>query len=174
MSNGGINFSVNSADAEGCELQLYHKGVNWADLDRHSDVFEFCRKMIRLRWEHPVLRSRTFFTGVNASGYPELSFHGEQAWHLNMWAPFLTFGFMYAEPDADFTTGQDFFIYCGVNAHWETHILELPQLLEGMVWQVYADSTEAEERRNLCDDGQIRLLPRSLMVLTAARDTGKQ
>jgi glycogen operon protein len=26
LSNGGINFSVNSADAEGCELQLYHSG----------------------------------------------------------------------------------------------------------------------------------------------------
>ena len=26
LTNGGINFSVNTADAEGCELQLYHHG----------------------------------------------------------------------------------------------------------------------------------------------------
>lgn len=26
MQNGGINFSINSADAEGCELQLYNAG----------------------------------------------------------------------------------------------------------------------------------------------------
>ena len=28
--NGGINFSINSVDAEGCELVLYHQGAEEA------------------------------------------------------------------------------------------------------------------------------------------------
>ena len=33
VGNGGINFSVNSADAEGCALQLYHSGEKEAYAD---------------------------------------------------------------------------------------------------------------------------------------------
>ncbi len=141
--------------------------LNWDNLDSHADVFNFFRKLIHLRREHPVLRRREYFTEWNASGYPELSFHGEQAWNLNMWAPFLTFGFMYAEPSKDFGTESDCFIYCGVNAHWESHRLELPILPEGMQWQIYVDSANADTEKQFVPDRQITLTPRSLMVLTA-------
>lgn len=139
--------------------------VNWENRERYGDVYTFFQKLLKLRREHPVLRRRDFFTAHNASGYPELSFHGEKAWYLNMWEPFLTFGFLYAEPDADFHTGRDCFLYCGVNAHWEEHTLELPALPEGMHWRFYADSSDGANEDRGIENGRIRLMPRSLVVL---------
>ncbi len=144
--------------------------VNWKNMEEHRDVFEFFKKMIWLRKNHPVLRKRDFFTGHNSSGYPELSFHGEQAWFLNMWSPFLTFGFLYAEPAADFKTAEDSFIYCGVNAHWETHKLQLPILPPGMSWKVYASSADEPINVDELSTSYITLSPRSLTVLVGSRE----
>lgn len=148
--------------------------LNWDNKASHPDVYEYFRRLIHLRKDHPVIRRKDFYTGENASGYPELSFHGEQAWNLNMWDSFLTFGFMYAEPDADYHTGKDSFIYCGVNAHWEEHELELPTLPEGFKWEVYADSSmgpsgEQAIGNSLLENGHIRLIPRSVLVLKGER-----
>ena len=147
--------------------------LNWENLERYRDVYDFFRGMIHLRNKHPVLRRHSYFTGENSSGYPELSFHGERAWVLNMWSPFLTFGFLYAEPAADFGTERDCFIYCAVNAHWEPHTLELPVIPAGMVWRRYLYSADPAHGKHRAEKGSISLIPRSVMVLvgsTSAKD----
>jgi len=91
--------------------------LNWDDMEKHSDVHDFFKAMIHLRNDHPVIRRHSYYTGGNSTGYPEMSFHGEKAWHLDMWSDFLTFGCMYAEAAAEHGTKEDCFIYCGVNMH---------------------------------------------------------
>lgn len=141
--------------------------LDWNALERNRDTFLFFKKLIAFRKAHPVLRRADYFTGRNSSGYPELSFHGERAWQLDERAPFLAFGFLFAEPDADYHTGGDAFIYCGVNAHWEPHRLELPQLPEGMKWKLAADTADSTKdgQEELTDQSGIVLVPRSLKLL---------
>ena len=140
--------------------------LDWSRLEAYDDVFEFYRRMIKFRMEHPVLRKDDFFTGYNASGYPELSWHGEKAWQFNPAPPFLTFGFLYSEPKADFGTDRDCFIYCGVNAHWEEHVLELPVIPEGMDWKIvlYTGDPNNSMEGVICKE-TIKLMPRSVMLL---------
>ena len=38
--------------------------------------------MISCRKSHPVLRNCTFDKGYNKTGYPEVSWHGEEPWNL--------------------------------------------------------------------------------------------
>ena len=121
--------------------------------------------MLTLRRDHPVLRRREYFTDINSSGYPELSFHGEKPWSLDMWNPFHVFGFMYAEPKADFGTERDCFIYCGVNSHWEEHTLYLPILPAGMKWHKIAYTGDTVYEPCILESGKISLMSRSLMVL---------
>ena len=144
--------------------------VNWENRERYPDVYEFYRDLIRLRRDYPVLRRREYFSGYNSTGYPEISFHGEQAWNLNMWEPFLTFGFMYAQGAADYSTEQDIFIYCGVNSHWESHTMELPILPRGLVWSIYASSECCEKKGRRITDRKLLLGPRSLSVLISQKE----
>ena len=144
--------------------------VNWENRERYPDVYEFYRDLIRLRRDYPVLRRREYFSGYNSTGYPEISFHGEQAWNLNMWEPFLTFGFMYAQGAADYSTEQDIFIYCGVNSHWESHTMELPILPRDLVWSIYASSECCEKKGRRITDRKLLLGPRSLSVLISQKD----
>ena len=139
--------------------------LDWADLVRHADVFEFCRLMIRLRRTYEVVRDPTLYTGVNATGYPELSFHGERAFFLDMGAPFHTFGFMYAQHGTPDDPERDAFIYCAVNAYWESRTLELPIVPKGLTWHTVAYSGDTDHGAHPEVTGSVTLMARSVHVL---------
>ncbi|WP_408069854.1 glycogen debranching protein [Butyrivibrio sp. JL13D10] len=143
--------------------------ISWLDWDRlkkYKDVFEYVRRLISFRKEHPVIRREIYYSDYNSSGYPELSWHGVKAWEIDRYQPFLVFGFMYAEPKADFKVKNDCFIYCGINSHWEEHILQLPIIPEGMEWRIvlYSGDETGKMKNVVCKD-TIKLMPRSSMVL---------
>ncbi len=140
--------------------------LDWNRLKENKDLFEYFKKMIAFRKEHPVIKKDDFKMDKNSSGYPELSWHGEKAWELETNKPFLTFAMMYSEPALEFGTKEDCFIYCAINAHWEEHTLELPIIPEDMKWRIYAYTGDPD---SLCDNneciGNVHLMPRSVMVL---------
>ncbi len=141
--------------------------ISWLDWDnarKHADVLDFLKAMVKLRNSHPVIRNSRN-TGRNSSGYDELSFHGTRPWSIDVNSPLLCFGFMFAEPKADFEVPEDSFIYCAVNSYWEDMDFELPQLPEGFRWQPYADTAKAGRSRRYLDTSTINLKARSLRVL---------
>lgn len=143
--------------------------LDWTRLEKYGNLFNYFARLIDFRKQHPVLRKNDFYTGYNSSGYPEISYHGEQAWNLDRSKPFLWFGTMYAEPAADFGTDRDSFIYFGVNSHWESHTFELPVLPEGMKWRIYAYSGDPEGMYdgNVCE-GNVKIMPRSTVILVGS------
>lgn len=141
--------------------------LDWSDLERNRSTFGFFKTLIAFRAEHPVLRRKDFYAGMNRSGYPELSFHGRLAWSLNQSQPFRTFGFMYAETKKDHDAQRDCFIYCGVNAHWKERTLELPIIPRHMSWYKVAYTAEETYDEVAVSGEPITLVPRSLIVLIA-------
>lgn len=139
--------------------------LDWCYLEENKDVFGFFKKMIAFRKGHPVLRRKDFYTGMNSSGYADLSFHGEKPWEIDTGAPFHTFGFMYSEPDREYRTGKDCFIYCGVNTYWEERSLELPILPKGMKWYKVSYTFADNDKEEMINDSCIRLASRSIMLL---------
>ena len=145
--------------------------LNWDRLPEYEDLHDFFKTMIAFRKEHPAVRGNRFFTGHNSSGYPELSWHGTKPWEFDRYSPFLTFGFMFAEPKADFGTKKDSFIYTGVNAYWEPQTMELPIIPEGMKWRVvvYTGDPAGKMKGKIIKDGKIELMPRSLMIVIGSK-----
>ena len=139
--------------------------LDWSMLEENNDTFGFFKKMITFRAEHPVLRRCDFFTGQNSSGYPEISFHGTKPWELDENNPFLSFGFMYAEPSKDFGTEEDSFIYCAVNAYWESVTFELPALPDKMKWKIIAYTGDDRISQKKAAGHTVSLMGRSLMLL---------
>ena len=139
--------------------------LDWNNLEKNRDIFGMFRKMIEFRKKHPVLRRKEYYTGMNGSGYPELSFHGERAWELDEHNPFYTFGFMYSETKKDHNAEADCFIYCGVNTFWEERSLELPKLPENMQWYKVLYTFEDDTAEEKLNTERIALAPRSLMVI---------
>lgn len=143
--------------------------LDWLGLERHRSVYEFFKALIAFRKAHPVLRRKEFYTGMNSSGYPELSFHGEQPWSFDGSVPFHTFGFMYAETKRDHGACEDCFIYCAVNTHWEAKTLVLPIIPAEMRWHKIAYTADKTYAETPFDNDSIVLMPRSLLLLVGKK-----
>jgi glycogen operon protein len=146
--------------------------LDWADLKKNRELFDYVRHLIAFRKAHPVLRNMEYRLGHNGTGYPELSLHGEQPWQLDENVPALVFAYLYAEDHERFRTEADCFLYIAVNAHWEEHRMQLPIIPAGMSWKLAFDSAGFSaapgEETMLGDPGSIVLGPRSIKVLVGA------
>ena len=143
--------------------------LDWNQLERYRDLYDYVRRLIAFRKAHPVLRADGYDFSHNGTGYPELSFHGTQAWNLDEHSPGLSFAYMYAEDHVRYCTERDAFIYVAVNAYWETQHYGLPILPEGVQWGLAFEShdvsTDVNDERPLEDQSGIVLGPRSAAVL---------
>ena len=76
-----------------------------------------------------------------ACGYPDLSYHGKDAWRLMADRLNREAGLMYCGRYAPKDRAQeDDFFYVAMNMHWEPQRLALPDLPAGMRWEKVLDT----------------------------------
>jgi glycogen operon protein len=129
--------------------------LNWDDLEKNKDIFEYVSKLIALRKSHDCLRSADHSWGGTVNGYPRVSFHGVTPWQADYSGNML--GVMYC--------GDNEFIYFGINLHWEGNRFELPVLPQGFDWSVYLASEPGAE----LIEGGIYIASRSVAILTSKK-----
>ena len=142
--------------------------LDWNDLEKNSDIYDFWQELVKLRSAHPILHPAKEFRLMDslACGYPDLSYHGSQAWkpERNPWIRHvgMMFGGQYARKE----DGQaDDFLYLAINMHWEEHGFALPRLPEGYFWEPCMSTCNVTE---LSSGG---LPPRSIVLYKGVRST---
>lgn len=122
--------------------------IKWNQMESGRQLLEHTKMLIRLRREHPILHSSMPLKGMDTltCGYPDISFHGKEAWRPDTSPASRSMGVMYCGyyGEIDGRRDEDF-IYFGVNLYWQPHVLGLPTLPKGKVWRLCA-STQAQER----------------------------
>lgn len=145
--------------------------LDWSDLDKNRDFFEYVRDLIAFRKAHPVLRNMDYQSAHNGTGYPEISFHGTEPWLLDEEEGAYVFAYMYAEDHQRSGTAEDCLIYIAVNAHWEAHRLKLPVIPAGYSWHLAFDSCGFSagpgQEKKIPGFKSVDLGPRSVKVLLA-------
>ena len=155
-------FGNNNAYCQDNEISW----IDWSRKEQYSEMFEFCKFMIQLRKEHPILRGRS---GPSGCGFPEVSVHNSKAWNAECNQDTHTIGVMFAGRNASNT--EDDIIYIGVNTFWEYCDIELPKLPLGRKWKVLVN-TEFEHTQDVDYDLLTRrksdilltMCPRSVLV----------
>lgn len=136
-------------------------------------AFAYTKFMIDMRKAHRILHSRTLLRGIDtlSCGFPDISFHGREAWRPDTGSASRCIGIMYcgfyaAEGEQE----EERFFYIAVNMHWQVDYLGLPKLPKGKLW-TYAASTgkeipEIEENAS----SQEICVPARTIVLCATKD----
>lgn len=108
--------------------------VKWKDNRFSRELLEFTRFMIAFRKKNPILHTKEPLKIMDSKGcgYPDISYHGTEAWrpdlsHISRMVGIMLCG-QYAKEQAPF-------LYIACNMHWEEHKLALPKLPKGCVWQ---------------------------------------
>ena len=149
--------------------------LDWNNLEKNADLFNFYKKIIRFRMQHKVLRyeDNLKHSDYRHFGYPDFSWHGVKAWQPWTGHNNLTLAFMLNGQYADVDGKPDNFIYVAMNMHWEMHGFELPQLPDNMKWYVFAntgmpspdDICEPGEEDDIESQDEVLVGARSIMVL---------
>ncbi|MFW6256883.1 MAG: glycogen debranching protein GlgX, partial [Bacillota bacterium] len=149
---GNSQFGNNNAYCQDNEISW----LNWDLLEKNEDLFRYFKRLISFRKQHPVLRAKNFASEKNETGYPEISFHGVNAWDINFDST-LNLAVMFAGPAQKYNTENDEFIYAAFNMHWERHDYQLPKLPDDQSWFVTANSA-LPEPEDVWQKGEEKLL----------------
>ena len=143
--------------------------INWDKLRDNEDIFNFWRKMISFRKEHPILRGSS---EAAHCGLPDSSYHGHQAWNLDTSFNSHYVGVMYAGRNNANT--EDEVIYLAINAHWERAEVYLPKLPHNEFWLQIVNTSLPMSENFVEDISEAKILdsflimePRSVVLLLA-------
>ena len=151
--------------------------LNWRLQETNQEFFSFVKQAIAYRKKHPVLHRPDELAMMDyiACGYPDLSYHGEEAWKLKADNLSRQAGLMYcgcyAKTDRK---NDDNFIYIAYNMHWEEHDFALPSLPAGLKWTRVLD-TAAKENGVQDENGETAAVKgRSVQILESREKTEKE
>lgn len=142
--------------------------VNWKNTAYSREILEFAKELIAFRKKHGVFRQAQPLRDMDyhACGYPDISYHGTNAWLADFENYVRNVGILYCGEYA-----QDDFIYVAYNMHWEKHSMALPKLPDGYVWKCVCD-TYGQTRKNEIykEVREITAGERSIMVLVGEKN----
>ena len=148
--------------------------VDWRGMKKNGKLLDFVKKAVSFRKQNPLLHMETEPKGTDykALGYPDISYHGEQAWYLDRGSSQRYLGVMYCGDYA----GQDRdFIFLACNFHWMPHEIALPGAAKEISWRKIMatdqeESREFEPEEKVLKEKTIEIPPRTIIILAGKQD----
>lgn len=127
--------------------------LDWSKLRSSRELTDFVRDAIAYRKEHKVLHQNRSLQCADqfSSGFPDLSFHGEQAWYGDFDRMRRQLGCMYS----GYYAGEKGFVYIAYNFHWAPRDFALPLLPKGQAWHKVMDTSL---KRSFMPEGEQEIL----------------
>ncbi|MCR4690822.1 MAG: hypothetical protein K5739_05735 [Lachnospiraceae bacterium] len=123
----------------------------WKPDKMGAALSDYTKKLIAFRKKHPILHRKDPLQIMDtiSCGYPDLSYHGQNAWYAQMenynrHLGILLCGMYEAMPEGK----TDDFIYIAMNMHWVEHDFALPDLPAGYEWNVICDTKDTGDEKN--------------------------
>ena len=109
------------------------------------EILNYVRFLSGLRRNHRILQQRTPFRLMDtlACGYPDLSFHGREAWRPDFGPYSHAVGVMYCGLYEE--SEHHDFLFAAFNMHWTPVTFALPKLPGQMRWYLLSDTAEETE-----------------------------
>ena len=116
---------------------------DWELAETNADLLRFTSNLIAFRKAHPVLRVTEHPRGIDrvGSGFPDVSWHGAQAWAPNWQYHGRVIALMRCGRHVEGEKDEN--VYIAMNAHEQPHDLELPAPPRGTRWMLAADTAAA-------------------------------
>lgn len=166
----GDEFGNSQNGNNNCYCQDNETGwVDWRGLTKNADIYEYVKTIIAFRRAHPMthLDAPMSMLDCYGHGYPDLSYHSEEAWKVQLNDNIRHIGIMYCGHGSDGQSAD--YIYIASNMHWNSHRFALPSIAN-YEWVKAFETTEnmlvTDYEKNT---GYIDISPRSVTVLIGKR-----
>lgn len=146
--------------------------INWKKNEKYAWLTEFAGRMAAFRKEHPVISSEhpKELSDFGRKGFPDLSYHGENAWISTLSGERQSMGMMYCGAYEKCADGsEDEMIYVGYNFHTGSDRLALPKLSDKKKWYLCMDTARGREpfltKEEVLSEQQIEVKGQSVVIL---------
>lgn len=155
--------------------------LNWDNLIKEEESFQWVKTLISIRKEHPVFRRKEPFRYMDYiyCGMPDISFHGTNPWYTEYDHYSRQLGVMlcgaYVSKDR---SSFDKSFYLAFNFHWEGHEFHLPEPPSGEEWILFLSTAEGyievEEEKAKETGEKSFLLPARAVAVYKSRKVSEQ
>lgn len=146
--------------------------LNWNDLKKNREYFEYVRALIELRQSHPILHPASPYRQMDylSCGLPDLSFHGKNPWYPEYTSDNHYIGVMYCGHYAPVDGKSDNTFYFAYNMHWDPARVCLPSASRGLHWKTLINTAEANPLvvQELVTEENYVVLPERCIVIFIA------
>lgn len=120
--------------------------LDWEDRNRNRELFDFWKRLVEIRQTHLVLHQEKEpqLRDYIACGFPDLSYHGKEAWAPETTNYSRSFAMMYCEKFVPSNSRETGFLYLTMNMHWEKHEFAFPRVPAGLRWEVLVSTASGE------------------------------
>ncbi len=164
---GNTRMGNNNAYCQDNEIGF----VKWKENQFSKEIYSFWKKLVAVRKAHPVLHLEKECRVMDAigCGYPDISYHGAEAWRPDLSYISRMIGIMLCGKYAPEKEDDSFYIAC--NMHWEEHELALPKLPKGMKWVKALDTAGEDTSKDfIAIDNKVLAKGRSVSLYCSAKD----
>lgn len=166
----GDEFGNSQNGNNNCYCQDNDTGwVDWRCMVKNKDIYEYTKELIAFRKAHRMLHLDTDLSMLDkyGCGYPDLSYHGEEAWKAQFDCRSRQVGIMYCGRS---DSGEDCErIYIACNMHWETHRFALPSIADYEWVPVLGTDDNVVGYDESKNTSYVDIKPRSISVLTGRK-----
>ncbi len=138
----GDEFGNSQNGNNNCYCQDNDTGwVDWRGMTKNADIYEFVKTLINFRKNHSILHLDNGLSMLDryGFGYPDLSYHGEEAWKVQLENYNRHIGIMYCGLNEQNKEADH--IYIAYNMHWDSHKFALPSIAN-CEWITAIDTVE--------------------------------
>lgn len=144
--------------------------IKWKTNQFSDEILDFTRRLIRIRKSHPVLHltSQLKIMDSLGCGYPDISYHGTEAWRPDTSYISRMAGIMLC---GKYAAGrEDNSLYIVYNMHWLPHALALPKLPKGMKWEKVFSTAKESGQPLAADENKAFAEGRSVTLFVSKED----
>ncbi len=145
--------------------------VDWSQQAKPTNIenLEYLKYLVKLRFKHRILHEKLAFKLMDymACGYPDLSYHGIEAWRPDLSNYSHSVGMLYCGMYEKEEKDKSFF-YVAYNMHWTPVKFALPKLPEGMTWKILSDTESPKgfkSMKALKDQSEVLCTERSVKIM---------
>ncbi len=134
--------------------------LDWKGLKRKNSFYEFISEFARIRRENNFYHGSRELSPIDTEGcgYPEVSFHGENAWLSDIPNYVHSVGIMICH--------KGMLHYLAINMHWDKAMLALPRAPKGQKWEIKFSSDEV----SLLENEKVSISDRSIAYIVSVPD----
>lgn len=142
--------------------------IKWSLSAQGEELLEYTKELIRFRKKNPILHSKTPLRSMDylSCGYPDISFHGKDAWRPETGSNSRSLGILYCGRYGNLAgEGDNNFFYIGINMYWEPYTFGLPQMPKDKEWvRLFATDAQIAEENGDEVLHNILVPPRTIVI----------